>query len=57
MKIVVIGGGGLIGTKRVAVLPQRDQQVLAASPDRGVNAAAGEGLPAALFTEGRGRPA
>ena len=57
MKVVVIGGAGLIGPKRVAVLPQRDLQVLAASPDRGVNTVAGEGLPAALFAEGRGRPA
>jgi len=57
MKVVVIGGAGLIGPKRVAVLPQRDLQVLAASPDRGVNTVAGKGLPAALFAEGRGRPA
>ena len=57
MKVVVIGGAGFIGPKRVAVLPQSDQQVLAASPDRGVNIVAGDGLPAALFAEGRGRPA
>ena len=48
MKIVVIGGTGLIGSKLVAVLRQRGQEVLAASPDSGVNTLTGEGLPAAL---------
>jgi len=48
MKIVVIGGTGLIGSKLVAVLRQRGQEVLAASPDSGVNTMTGEGLPAAL---------
>jgi uncharacterized protein YbjT (DUF2867 family) len=48
MKIVVIGGTGLIGSKLVALLRQRGQEVLAASPDSGVNTITGEGLPAAL---------
>jgi uncharacterized protein YbjT (DUF2867 family) len=48
MKIVVIGGTGLIGSKLVARLRQRGQEVLAASPDSGVNTVTGEGLAAAL---------
>jgi uncharacterized protein YbjT (DUF2867 family) len=48
MKIVVIGGTGLIGSKLVALLRQRGQEVLAAAPDTGVNTLTGEGLPAAL---------
>jgi uncharacterized protein YbjT (DUF2867 family) len=48
MKIVVIGGTGLIGSKLVALLRQRGQEVLAASPNSGVNTLTGEGLPAAL---------
>jgi uncharacterized protein YbjT (DUF2867 family) len=48
MKIAVIGGTGLIGSKLVALLRQRGQEVLAASPDSGVNTITGEGLTAAL---------
>src|SRR5215813_7784575 len=48
MKIVVIGGTGLIGSKLVALLRQRDQDVLAASPDKGVNTITGVGLSDAL---------
>lgn len=48
MKIVVIGGTGLIGSKLVALLRQRGQEVLAASPDKGVNTLTGEGLAKAL---------
>ena len=48
MKLVVIGGTGLIGSKLVALLRQRGQEVLAASPDTGVNTLTGEGLAAAL---------
>jgi uncharacterized protein YbjT (DUF2867 family) len=48
MKIVVIGGTGLIGSKLVAVLRQRGQEVLAASPDSGVNTLTGEGVAEAL---------
>ena len=48
MKIVVIGGTGLIGSKLVRVLRQRGQEVLAASPDSGVNTLTGEGLAEAL---------
>ena len=48
MKIVVIGGTGLIGAKLVALLRRRGQEVLAASPNSGVNTVTGEGLPQAL---------
>ena len=48
MKIVVIGGSGLIGSKLVATLRQRGHEVLAASPDSGVNTLTGEGLAPAL---------
>jgi uncharacterized protein YbjT (DUF2867 family) len=48
MKIVVIGGSGLIGSKLVALLRQRGQEVLAASPNTGVNTLTGEGLAEAL---------
>jgi uncharacterized protein YbjT (DUF2867 family) len=48
MKIVVIGGTGLIGSKLVALLRQRGQEVLAASPGSGVNTLTGEGLSEAL---------
>ena len=48
MKLVVIGGTGLIGSKLVALLRQRGQELLAASPDTGVNTLTGEGLTAAL---------
>jgi uncharacterized protein YbjT (DUF2867 family) len=47
MKIVVIGGSGLIGSKLVSTLRSRGHEVLAASPDSGVNTITGEGLPAA----------
>ena len=48
MKIVVIGGTGLIGSKLVAVLRERGAEVLPASPESGVNTLTGEGLAAAL---------
>jgi len=48
MKIVVIGGTGLIGTKIVNVLNQQGHEVVAASPSRGINSVTGEGLAAAL---------
>jgi uncharacterized protein YbjT (DUF2867 family) len=48
MKIVVIGGSGLIGTKLVNRLRQRNHEVVAASPKSGVNAVTGEGLTEAL---------
>jgi len=48
MKIVVIGGTGLIGSKLVALLRKRGQEMLAASPDSGVNILTGDGLPEAL---------
>lgn len=48
MKIVVIGGTGLIGSKLVVLLKNRGHEVLAASPNTGVNTLTGEGLDAAL---------
>jgi uncharacterized protein YbjT (DUF2867 family) len=48
MKIVVIGGSGLIGSQVVANLRARDHEVVAASPSTGVNTVTGEGLAAAL---------
>jgi len=48
MKIVVIGGTGLIGTKLVNNLRRRGHEVLAASPKSGVNTFTGEGLAEAL---------
>lgn len=48
MKIVVIGGTGLIGTQVCNNLRQRGHDVLPASPNTGVNAVTGEGLQAAL---------
>jgi uncharacterized protein YbjT (DUF2867 family) len=48
MKIVVIGGTGLIGSKVVNILRQRGHEVVAASPSSGVNTLTGEGLAGAL---------
>jgi uncharacterized protein YbjT (DUF2867 family) len=48
MKIVVIGGTGLIGKKTVAILRERGHEVVPASPSSGVNAVTGEGLAQAL---------
>jgi uncharacterized protein YbjT (DUF2867 family) len=48
MKIVIIGGTGLIGSKTVARLSVKGHDVLAASPSGGVNTFTGEGLDIAL---------
>jgi uncharacterized protein YbjT (DUF2867 family) len=48
MKIVIIGGSGLIGSKVVTILRQRGHNVVAASPSTGVNTLTGEGLAEAL---------
>src|SRR5881275_376138 len=48
MKIVVIGGTGLIGSKTAVILRQRGHEVVAASPNTGVNTITGEGLKEAL---------
>src|SRR5438552_10241031 len=48
MKIVVIGGTGLIGSKTVAILRQGGHEVFAASPKSGVNTITGEGLKQAM---------
>ena len=44
MKIVVIGGTGLIGSKVVTKLAERGYEIVAASPNSGVNTLTGEGL-------------
>src|SRR4030081_3641152 len=44
MKIVVIGGTGLIGSKLVTKLREHGHEVVAASPNSGVNTLTGEGL-------------
>ncbi|SIT51658.1 Nucleoside-diphosphate-sugar epimerase [Paraburkholderia piptadeniae] len=48
MKIVVIGGTGLIGSKTVAILRQGGNEVVAASPNNGINSITGEGLEEAM---------
>jgi uncharacterized protein YbjT (DUF2867 family) len=48
MKIVVIGGTGLIGSKTAPILRQGGHEVVAASPKTGVNSITGEGLKEAL---------
>ena len=48
MKIVVIGGTGLIGSQVVGTLKAKGHEVVAASPNTGVNAVTGEGLAEAL---------
>ncbi|TCM37190.1 SDR family oxidoreductase [Kribbella sp. VKM Ac-2568] len=48
MKIVVIGGTGLIGSKLVTKLGEHGHEAVAASPNRGVNTITGEGLADAL---------
>ena len=48
MKIVVIGGSGLIGSKLVTMLVEHDHQAVPASPNSGVNTLTGEGLAEVL---------
>jgi uncharacterized protein YbjT (DUF2867 family) len=48
MKIVVIGGSGLIGSKVVAILAEQGHEVVASSPSSGVNTITGEGLTEVL---------
>jgi uncharacterized protein YbjT (DUF2867 family) len=48
MKIVIIGGTGLIGTKLVGLLQDQGHDPVPASPNTGVNAVTGEGLPGVL---------
>jgi uncharacterized protein YbjT (DUF2867 family) len=48
MKIVVIGGTGLIGSKLVKKLGERGHEAVAASPDSGVNTLTGQGLAEVL---------
>ena len=48
MKIVVIGGTGLIGSKTVAILRRGGHEVVAASPNTGVNTITGQGLKEAM---------
>ncbi len=48
MKVVIIGGSGLIGSKLVARLREQGHEAVPASPDSGVNTLTGEGLAEAL---------
>src|SRR5689334_20303340 len=48
MKIVVIGGSGLIGSKLVTKLREQGHEAIAASPNSGVNTITGEGLAEVL---------
>src|SRR6202795_1199279 len=48
MKIVIIGGTGLIGSKTATILSQGGHEVVAASPKTGVNSITGEGLKEAM---------
>ena len=48
MKIVIIGGTGLIGSKTVAILRGGGHEVVAASPKSGINSITGEGLEEAM---------
>ena len=48
MKIVVIGGTGLIGSKTIPILRQAGHEAVAAAPNTGVNTITGEGLTAAM---------
>jgi uncharacterized protein YbjT (DUF2867 family) len=48
MKIVVIGGTGLIGSKVVEMLKQKGHEAIAAAPNTGVNTITGEGLKEAV---------
>src|SRR6188474_3129450 len=48
MKIVVIGGSGLIGKKLIPLLRGRGHEAVSASPSSGVNTLTGEGLAGAL---------
>ena len=48
MKIIVIGGTGLIGSKTIPILRQHGHDVIAASPKSGVNTITGEGLKEAM---------
>ena len=48
MKIVVIGGTGLIGSKVVAILRQGGHEVVVGSPKSGINSITGEGVKAAM---------
>ena len=54
MKIVVIGGTGLIGSQVVTKLGEHGHEAIAASPDTGVNTLTGEGLPEVLAGRRRG---
>lgn len=52
MKIVVIGGTGLIGSKTVAILRRGGHEVVAGSPQNGINSITGEGLEEAMAGAG-----
>lgn len=53
MKIVVVGGTGLIGSKTVAILRSGGNEVVAASAKNGVNTVTGDGLEEAIAGRSR----
>jgi nucleoside-diphosphate-sugar epimerase len=55
MKIVVVGGTGLIGSKLVNKLRERGHEAVAAAPNTGVNSITGDGSPQDLPRDGRRR--
>ena len=55
MKIVIIGGTGLIGSKVVEKLKHKGHEAIAAAPNRGVDTITSEGLADALASSRRGR--
>src|SRR3954454_23173893 len=50
MKIVVIGGTGLIGSETLSILRQRGHDIVAGSPQTGINSITGEGLKEAMVS-------
>ena len=56
MKIVIIGGTGLIGSKTVTILRQGGHEMIAASPNNGINSITGEGLREAIAAAQSDRP-
>ena len=55
MKIVVIGGSGLIGQKLIPLLLDRGHEAVSASPASGVNTITGEGLALGAGSKVQGR--
>jgi len=56
MKIVIVGGTGLISSKTVVILRQGGHEMIAASPNNGINSITGEGLREAIAAAQSDRP-